>query len=63
MQISQNDKYSMVSCQSKVIRKLRAFKESLFRKTNGRQILVVKLNTFAKVLMFILPEMKDILVY
>ena len=43
--------------------KLRAFKERLFRKTNGRQVRVVRINTFANVLMFILRELKDILVY
>ena len=43
--------------------KLRAFKERLFRKTNGWQIRVVRINTFANVLMFILRELKDILAY
>ena len=40
--------------------KLRAFKEWLLSKTNGRQICVVKINTFTNILMFILRELKDI---
>ena len=43
--------------------KLRAFKEWLFGKTNRRQTRVVRINTFANVLMFILCELKDILVF
>ena len=42
---------------------LRVFKEWLFCKTNGRQMRVVTVNIFANVLMFILRELKDILVY
>ena len=55
--------FYLLSVQSYKRLKLRAFKEWLFRKTNGRQIIVVRLNTFANVLMFILRELKDILVY
>ena len=40
--------------------KLGAFKEWLLSKTNGRQICVVKINTFTNILMFILRELKDI---
>ena len=36
---------------------LRVFKELLIRKTNGRQILVIRRNTFLNVLMFILREL------
>ena len=42
---------------------LTAFKESLFRETYGREIRAARINTFANVLIFILPELKDILVY
>ena len=55
--------FYLLSVQSYKRLKLRTFKEWLFRKTNGRQILVVKINIFANVLMFILRELKDILVY
>ena len=55
--------FYLLSVQSYKRLKLRAFKEWLFRKTNGRQILVVKINTFANALMFIIRELKDILVY
>ena len=55
--------FYLLSVQSYKRLKLRAFKEWLFRKTNGRQIRVVRINTFANVLMFIFPELKDILVY
>ena len=43
--------------------KLRAIKEWLFGKTNGRQIRASRINTFANVLTFMLRELKDILVY
>ena len=55
--------FYLLSVQSYKRLKLRAFKEWLFRKTNGRQIFVIRLNTFANVLLFILRELKDILVY
>ena len=55
--------FYLLSVQSYKHLKFRAFKEWLFRKTNGRQIRVVRINTFANVLMFILLELKDILVY
>ena len=55
--------FYLLSVQSYKRLKLRAFKEWLFRKTNGRQIHVGRLNTFANVLMFILRELQDILVY
>ena len=41
--------------------RLGAFKESLFRKINGRKVRFIKINTFADALMFILHELKDIL--
>ena len=50
--------FYLLSVQSYKHLKLRAFKEWLFRKTNGRQILVVGLNTFANALMFTLRELK-----
>ena len=40
--------------------KLGELKEQLFCKTNGRKIRVVKINTFANALMFIIRELKDI---
>ena len=46
-----------VSVQSYKRLTLRVFKELLFRKTNGRQIIVIRLNTFSNVLMFILREL------
>ena len=55
--------FYLLSDQSYKRLNLRAFKESLFRKTNGRQIRVVRINTFATVLMFTFRELKDILVY
>ena len=55
--------FYLLSVQSYKRLKLRAFKEWLFCKTNGRQICVVRINTFARVLMFMLRELKDILVY
>ena len=51
--------FYLLSVQSYKRLKLRAFKEWLFRKTNGRQIRVVRINTFANVLMFILRGLKD----
>ena len=55
--------FYLLSVQNYKRLKLRTFKEWLFCKTNGRQILVVRLNPFANVLMFVLRELKDILVY
>ena len=55
--------FYLLSVQSYKRLKLRAFKEWLFRKTNGRQMHVVRINTFANVLMLIFRELKDILVY
>ena len=55
--------FYLLSVQSYKRRMMRAFKECLFCKTNGRQIRVVRINTFANVLMFILRELKYILVY
>ena len=54
--------FYLLSVQSYKCLKLGAFKELLFRKTNGRQILVVRVNTFTNVLMFTLRELKDVLV-
>ena len=45
--------FYLLSVQSYKRLKLSALKEWLFRKTNGKQILVVRLNTFTNVLMFI----------
>ena len=42
--------FYLLSVQSYKRLKLRAFKEWLFRKTNGRQIRVVRINTFVNVL-------------
>ena len=53
--------FYLLSVQSYKRLKLRAFKEWLFRKTNGRQILVVRINTFVNVLTFIIRELKDYL--
>ena len=55
--------FYLLSVQSYKRLRLRAFKKWLFCKTNGRQIRVVRINTFANVLMFILRELKYILVY
>ena len=55
--------FYLLSVQSYERLNLRAFKKLLFRKTNGRQICVVRINTFGNVLTFILRELKDILVY
>ena len=55
--------FHLLSVQSYKRLKLRAFKEWLFRKNNGTQIRVFTINTFASVLMFILRELKNILVY
>ena len=55
--------FYLLSVQSYKRLKLRAFKKLLCRKTNGRQILVVRINTFVNILMFILRELKNILVY
>ena len=55
--------FYLLSVQSYKRLKLRAFKEWLFRKTNGRQMRVVRINTFANVLMLIFRELKDIIVY
>ena len=52
--------FYLLSAQSYKRLKLRVFKEQLFCKTNGRQNLVVRLNTFANALTFILRELKDI---
>ena len=49
-----------LSVQSYKRLKLGAFQKWLFRKTNGRNIRVVKINTFSHVLMLILRELKDI---
>ena len=64
MLISQNDKYSMVlGPASLYLLSVQSYKEWLFSKTNGKQICVARINTFANILMFILCELKDILVY
>ena len=55
--------FHLLSVQSYKRLKLRAFKEWLFRKNNATQIRVFTINTFASVLMFILRELKNILVY
>ena len=50
--------FYLLSVQSYKHLKLRAFKEWLFRKTTGRKILAVGLNTSSNTLMFILREQK-----
>ena len=55
--------FYLLSVQSYKRLKLRTFKEWLFCKTNGRQMRVVRINTFTNVLRFILRELNDILAY
>ena len=71
MLIIQNDRYSMVfgpayldlvspKLQASKVEGVYSAEPLLFCKTNGRQIHVVRINTYVNVLMFILRELKDI---